>query len=151
MQLAPTQTVLQTQEIPGWVLTAVGLSSVMHVVTSMLLLVIALIMVFILLKMYKMLSELKATTERELKEKIIPTVNDTLKNVKSMSDDAAATTHNVTGAVNRVTNLVGSAATRLESPVIRAVGMATGLLAGVRAVKKKPKEQPKKKRRGLFG
>ena len=87
----------------------------------------------------------------ELRKDLLPSIAGTLRNVEKMSVDAAATTHNVTGAVNRVSNLVGSAANRLESPIIRMVGIASGVLAAGRAVRGGKKTVVvEKKRKGLF-
>jgi predicted neutral ceramidase superfamily lipid hydrolase len=94
---------------------------------------------------------IKNVVQQELRQDILPSVAGTLRNVEKMSTDAAATTHNVTGAANRVSNLVGNAANRLESPIIRAVGLASGLLAAGRSVRGGKKTVVvEKKRKGLF-
>lgn len=95
---------------------------------------------------------IKNVVQQELRQDILPSVAGTLRNVEKMSTDAAATTHNVTGAVNRVSNLVGAASSRLESPLIRAVGLASGVLAAGRAVRGGNKKTVvvEKKRKGLF-
>jgi hypothetical protein len=87
----------------------------------------------------------------EVRKDLLPSIAGTLRNVEKMSTDAAATTHNVTGALNRVSNLVGSAANRLESPIIRVVGLASGLMAASRSVRGGKKTVVvEKKRKGLF-
>lgn len=95
---------------------------------------------------------LKNLLTSEVRKDLLPSIAGTLRNVEKMSTDAAATTHNVTGALNRVSNLVGSAANRLESPIIRMVGVASGVLAAGRAVRGGNKKTVivEKKRKGLF-
>lgn len=72
---------------------------------------------------------------------MLTSVDGTLKNVKLMSDDARGTTHNVTGAVNRVSHVVSSVAGRMESPIIKGVGVLTGVVAGARALRGGKKEK----------
>jgi uncharacterized protein YoxC len=108
-----------------------------------------------------LLGDAKQMTEETTRQlpSMLTSVNGTLKNVKSMSDDAETTVHNVTGTVNRVSHVVGSVAGRMESPVIRAVGALTGVMAGMKALRGNQKEvvvekvETKKrgKRFGLFG
>jgi len=94
---------------------------------------------------------LKGLLTTEVRKDLLPSIAGTLRNVEKMSVDAAATTHNVTGAVNRISNLVGAASTRLESPIIRMVGIASGVLAAGRAVRGGKKTViVEKKRKGLF-
>jgi hypothetical protein len=141
-----------TQQIPAWVITVVGIANFIQIFSALALIIIAFCMVLMLKNMLAILKEMRSIVETEVRKEILPSVSGTLKNVKLISDDAAATTHNVTSAANRVSNLVGSAATRIESPVIRAVGMAAGLLAGLRSVKGgKSDEKSNKKRWGFFG
>ncbi|RYX84580.1 hypothetical protein EON83_09530 [bacterium] len=128
------------ENIPSWVVIAVGIANIIQIFAALVTILLGLIVVFILLQI-----------KNQLTQDIVPTVAKTLRNVEKMSDDAAATTHNVTGAVNRVSNLVGAASTRLESPLIRAVGLASGLLAAGRAVRTGKKTVVvEKKRKGLF-
>lgn len=141
-------------QIPSWVVIAVGLANAFQIFSAIAIVVIAIFAVRILISLVATMEEIRSMVETEVRKDILPSVTTTMKNVERMSTDAADTTHNVTGAVNRVSNLVGSAATRMESPVIRAVGLASGLLAASRAAKKaggKEEEKPKKKRRGFFG
>ncbi len=127
-------------EIPTWVIWAVGLSSAIQVISGVFVVVIAAILAYVLLQIKGDLAE------------IVKNLNATTKNVEKISTDAADTTHNVTGAVNRVSNLVGSAASRVESPLIRAVGLASGVVAASRSMRgKKTVVVEKKKKGGLFG
>ncbi len=64
-------------------------------------------------------------------------VDDSLKNAKTISDDASSTIHSVTGTVTKVSNVVGTVAGRMESPVIRAAGALAGVAAGLRSVGRK--------------
>lgn len=128
------------QEIPGWVLIGHGIASWLQVITGVLAVVILAIIAFILLQVKGDLAG------------IIKNIHKITEDGTKMSKDAADTTHNVTGAVNRVSNLVGTAATRLESPVIRAVGVASGLFAAGRSMRGAKKETVVvKKKKGLFG
>jgi hypothetical protein len=100
------------------------------------------------------LQEMHSIIEKDVHRDIMPNVTAITKNIKTISDDAAETTHNVTGAANRVSHIVGSVAGRLESPAIRAVGVLSGVLAGARALrggKQKDVVVVQKKRGGIFG
>ncbi|HEY0073688.1 MAG TPA: hypothetical protein VGB77_06260 [Abditibacteriaceae bacterium] len=99
------------------------------------------------------LKDIKLTIE-DMRREAMPPVVATLKNVKTMSDDAARTTHKVTDTADRVTNLVSTVVSRAESPAVKAAGLLSGVVAGARAVRnaKKVEDEPKKKggKRGLF-
>jgi hypothetical protein len=99
------------------------------------------------------LQEMHSIVERDVHRDIMPNVAAITKNLKTISDDAAETTHNVTGTVNRVSHVVGGVASRLESPAIKAVGVLSGVLAGARALRggKEKEVAVKKKRGGIFG
>lgn len=131
--------------IAPWFIYLVGIALILSAFTT-----IALGLVGIGIMLF-----LKGVLTTEFKKDILPSIAGTLRNVEKISTDAADTTHNVTGAVNRVSNLVGGAASKLESPVIRMVGLAAGLMSGARAVKgSKPRKTEvivEKKRKGLFG
>lgn len=83
----------------------------------------------------EMMNEVQKIIEEDVHRDMMPDVKAITKNVKTISDDAATTTHNVTGAVNKVSNVVGSVAGKLESPAIKAVGTITGIVAGARALR----------------
>jgi uncharacterized protein YoxC len=100
------------------------------------------------------LAEVNKIVEEDVHRDMMPDVKAITRNVKQISDDAASTTHNVTGTVNRVSNVVGSVAGKLESPAIRAVGTITGIMAGMRAISGGKKEEiviEPKKRGGILG
>lgn len=130
-------------EIPTWVVYMVGIANFFQIFSALALVALGVVGVGILL-------QIKGIVQDELRKDILPSVAGTLKNVEKISTDAADTTHNVTATANRVSNLIGSAVNRLESPIIRAVGMASGILAASRSVRGKT-VVVQKKRKGLFG
>lgn len=132
---------------PGWVMIAIGIASYFLIAACIAIVAIGVVSVGILLS-------IKDMVQQDLRKDILPSLTGTMKNVERMSTDAADTTHNVTSAANRVANLVGSAANRIESPLIKAVGIGSGLLAAGRAIRgdKKPTIVVEKKgRRGFRG
>jgi len=96
---------------------------------------IAVKLVDVLSQASEMMNEVNKIVKEDVHRDMMPDVKAITKNVKTISDDAAATTHNVTGAVNKVTHVVCSVAGKLESPAIKAVGTLTGIMAGARALK----------------
>src|SRR5690606_27073917 len=68
------------------------------------------------------LEEVNKIVEEDVHRDMMPDVKAITKNVKTISDDAASATHSVTGTVNRVSSVVSSVTTKLESPAIKAVG-----------------------------
>ncbi len=143
----------QQQQIPGWIITIIGLG---QVVSALALIAIAAVLVMLIGQIKSILVDVQKMVQEDVRKELMPSVAGVLKNAKTISDDAAATTHNVTATVNRVSNIVGSVSGRLESPLIKAVGVATGLLAGAKALRGGPKPaevvvKPAKKRRGFFG
>ena len=128
---------------------AIGLASYFLIAASLVVVGLGLVGIKILLTIKDSVVTLDDVVNKELRRELLPTLTATAKNVERMSDDAADTTHNVTATVNRVSNLVGSAANRIESPLIKAVGIGSGLLAAGRAIKgndKKPTIIVEKKR-----
>ena len=97
------------------------------------------------------LKEVKGMVE-DMRRDAMPEVKATLKNVKTISDDAARTTHNVTTAADKVAGLVSTLITRFESPAVRMAGMLTGVVAGARAAKHAKSDDRNKKggKRGLL-
>ena len=137
------------QAFPGWVVTSIGVASIFLILACIAIVAIGAVSIAILLSIKSQIFTLEDIVNKELRRDILPSVTGTMKNVERISTDAADTTHNVTAAANRVANLVGSAANRIESPLIKAVGIGSGLLAAGRAIKghdKKPTIIVEKKR-----
>lgn len=124
-------------------------------ISALALIAIAVVLVLTFREILKTIQDVRRMLQEDVRQQIMPEVTGTLRNVKTISDDAARTTHNVTGTVDSVTNIVKGVTDRLESPLIRAVGLASGLFAGVRALRGGNKEPEvivvPKKRRGFFG
>ena len=142
------------QAFPNWVVNSIGVASIFVVLTGIVLIILGVIGIFILLSIKSQIFTIEDIVNKELRRELLPTLTATAKNVERMSDDAADTTHNVTAAANRVANLVGSAANRIESPLIKAVGIGSGLLAAGRAIKgndRKPTIIVEKKKGGFRG
>lgn len=94
------------------------------------------------------LKDIRATIE-DMRREAMPPVVATLKNVKTISDDAARTTHNVTTTADRVAHVVSSVVARAESPAVRLAGLLSGVVAGARAVRgAKQAEQVRDKKKG---
>lgn len=138
------------EQVPAWIVYTVGIS---NVVLALGMLLVGIVLALLCKQILALLIEVQKMLQEDVRRDLMPSVSGTLKNVEKISKDAADTTHNVTGAVNRVSNLVGAASNKLESPIIRAVGMASGLLAASRAVKGngKTKVVVEKKRKGFLG
>ena len=133
------------ENIPSWVVIVVGIANLFQIFSALAIVALGVVGVGILL-------QIKSIVTEELRKDILPSVSGTLKNVEKISTDAADTTHNVTATANRVSNLVGSVANRLESPVIKAVGLASGVLAATRSVRGQNKTvYVEKKKRFPFG
>ena len=141
------------QAFPGWVTFGIGIASYFVIATAIVLIILGLVGIKILVAIKDTVLTMEDVVNKELRKEILPSVTGTMKNVERMSEDAADTTHNVTAAANRVANLVGSAANRIESPLIKAVGIGSGLLAAGRAIKGNDKKQTviiEKKKGGRF-
>src|SRR5687767_9752196 len=117
--------------IPSWIIYAVGLA---QIVFALALAAIATVLVMLIKQLMLILTDVKKMTE-DVNRNLMPSVDGTLKNVKTMSDDAAVTVHSVTGTANRVSHVVGSVAGKLESPLVKGVGVASGLIAGARSLR----------------
>ncbi|RYG71010.1 hypothetical protein EON80_06095 [bacterium] len=139
------------EQVPAWIVYVVGIS---NLVLCIGILVIAIVLALMAKQLIGILTDIREMVETDVRKDIMPSVSGTLKNVEKISADAADTTHNVTATANRVSNLVGSAANRLESPVIKAVGVASGVLAASRSLRGQKTvvvEDKKKKKRFPFG
>ena len=106
----------------------------------------------VVFKGYGILQEVQSTIQ-DARRDLLPHVNATMKNVETISDDAARTTHNVTTAADKVAGVVSAVTTRVESPAVKVAGLLSGVIAGARAAKgAKSDDKDKKKggKRGLF-
>ena len=116
--------------------------------------IIAIKLVGVLGQVGTTLNEVNRIVEEDVHRDMMPDVKAITKNVKTISDDAASATHNVTGTVNRVSNVVSSVTTKLESPAIKAVGTISGIMAGARVFSGSKKQEVvvvPKKGGGLLG
>lgn len=97
------------------------------------------------------LKDIRAMIE-DMRRDAMPEVKATLKNVRTITDDAARTTHNVTTAADKVAGVVSTVVTRVESPAVRVAGLLAGVVAGARATKGAKSDDKSKKggKRGLF-
>jgi hypothetical protein len=98
-----------------------------------------------------LLKDIRGMVE-DMRRDAMPPVIDTLKNVKTISDDAARTTNKVTDTADRVTGLVNAVVARTQTPAVKAAGLLSGVVAGARAVRGANKKEDDKKggKRGLF-
>lgn len=141
---------------------AIWIVAIAQIIFALAMAAIALVMIGLLGQIKELLGDVGKMTQ-EISGKVpgmMTSVDATLGNVKAMSDDARTTTHQVTGTVNRVAHVAGSVVGRLESPLVKSVGVLTGVAAGVRALRgnKRDKERERdiierdrKKRRGFLG
>ncbi len=112
-----------------WTLTVIAIALS---VFALAVLVIAVVAVLLLGQVRSMLAEVQKHMPS-----MMNSVDSSLQNAKTISDDAASTIHSVTGTVTKVSNVVGTVAGRMESPVIRAAGALAGVAAGLRSVRGK--------------
>jgi hypothetical protein len=117
----------------------------------------AAIAIVLIVMMKALLGELKTILAdvRDMEREIKATLPKMVKNVDMMVNDVANTTHKGTGVVNQVLNLVSAIVTRLESPLVRSVGVLTGVMAGLKALRGANKTTEREviieKRRGFLG
>jgi len=136
--------------IPSWIIYAVGIAQIVFAISMA---AVAAVLVMLIKQLIAILTDMKKMTE-DVNRNLMPSVDGTLKNVKTMSDDVAVTVHGVTGTANRVSHVVGSVAGKMESPLIKGIGVASGLLAGARTLKGGKKQvvvEVAPKRRKLLG
>lgn len=123
------------------------------VAISQLLLALGVIAVLALfgMQIVALLKDIRGMVE-DMRKEAMPPVIDTLKNVKTISDDAARTTHKVTDTADRVTGMVNAVVSRTQTPAVKAAGLLSGVIAGARAVRATDDKKDNKKggKRGLF-
>ncbi len=125
------------------------------VAISQLLLALGVIAVLALfgMQIVGLLKDIRGMVE-DMRKDAMPSVVDTLKNVKTISDDAARTTTKVTHTADKVTTMVNAVVERTQTPAVKAAGLLSGIIAGARAVRgSNAKVEDKKKggKSGLFG
>jgi hypothetical protein len=143
----PEETVVTN--FPVWTMWVIAIS---QIVFALSIAAIAFAAISLLGQVKSLLLDVGKMTD-EINKKVPSMMNNvdaTVGNVKGMSDDARTTTGHVTNAVSRVAHLTHMVAGRLESPLVRSVGVISGVVAGARALRgrNKPVEE---KRRGLLG
>ena len=152
--------VVTVQNLPTFAIWIIAISQILFAISM---LAIAGVLIFVIKNFQKqildILDDVKSMSNETNRNypSMLGSVKDSLKNAKEISDDANSTIHSVTGTVTRVSNVVGSVAGRMESPVIRAAGALAGVAAGLRSVRGKDREivvdkdvKVKRKKRGLF-
>lgn len=113
---------------------------------------IAIVLIRLMGQVSVLMDEVNEMVQKDVHRDIMPNVTAITANIKTISDDAAETTTNVTGTVNKVSAVVGGIANKVESPAIKAVGVLSGVMAGARVLRgQKDAPVEKKKRGGLFG
>lgn len=129
--------------LPVWTMWVVAIAQIIFAVATLAIAVVLL----------KLVGQLIDTT-KELNRHLPGMMNDvggTLTNVKIMSDDAQKTVKHVSNSVNHVSNVVTSVATKMESPLIKSVGMAAGIAAGAKTFFGSKKKSKEDKKGGRFG
>ena len=153
---------MDTSTLPSWVIICVGLANLIQIFSSAVMLVLGIVVLVALLQLKAEIAAVVADVRSMVREvdrhvpSMLNSADETMKNVKGISDDARSTTHNVTSAVDRVSHLVAAVSTKMESPAIKLVGVVSGLAAGLKVVggrkgDKAEKAEPAAKRRGLLG
>lgn len=136
--------------LPVWTLWVIALAQIIFALSTA---AIAVAAIAVFGQVKQLLQDTGKTLDEVNKKmpSMMGSVDATLGNVKSISDDARQTTHQVTGAVNKVAGVTHSVATRLESPLVKSVGVISGLLAGARALRGGKKVVVVEKKRGFLG
>lgn len=129
--------------LPVWTMWVVAIAQIVFAIAMF---AIALVLVMLVKQLMKITSEI----DRHLPG-MLSDVGGTLTNVKTMSDDAQGAVKHVTNSVSHVSSVVSSIATKMESPLIKSVGMAAGIAAGTRAFFGSKKPKGDKKGGGRFG
>jgi hypothetical protein len=138
-------------EIANWPMWPLWIIAASQIVFALAMIILAGVLLAMMKQMIAILGEMRSIVENDVHKDIMPQVTAITKNVKTMSDDAAQATHHVTSAVNHVSHVVDSVTQKLESPVIKTVGVLSGVVAGARALSGDKKSEKEKKRGGLLG
>jgi uncharacterized protein YoxC len=141
---------MQVSNFPTWTMYVIALSQIVFALATA---VIAFAAFMTLGQVKELLKDVGKTMDEVNKKmpSMMNNVDATVGNVKGMSDDARTTTGHVTSAVDRVSHLAHNVAERLESPLVKSVGIMSGVLAGARALRGSRKTVVVEERRGLLG
>lgn len=141
---------MQVSNFPTWTMYIIALSQIVFALATA---AIAFAAISLLGQVKELLKDVGKTMDEVNKKmpSMMSNVDATVGNVKGMSDDARATTGHVTSAVDRVAHLAHNVAGRLESPLVKSVGILSGVLAGARALRGSRKTVVVEERRGLLG
>ncbi len=136
--------------LPVWTFWVIALS---QVVFALAMAAIAFAAISVLRQVKELLKDVGKMTDEVNKKmpSMMGNVDATVGNVKSMSDDARQTTSNVTGAVDRVSHLASSVVARVESPLVKSIGVLSGVVAGARALRGRKKTVIIEEKRGFLG
>jgi len=150
--MSPAPEVVVANLPPVWTFYVIAIAQLCFGLAT---LAIAAVLVKLIGQIMEALKDVTEMTD-ELSKKmpsLLGSVDATMGNVKAMSDDARVTTHNVTGAVNRVSHVVGTVSGKLESPLVKGIGAITGVAAGLGALRGGKKEvvTEKSRKRGFLG
>ncbi len=135
---------------PTWTMYIIALSQIVFALATA---AIAFAAIVVLGQVKELLKDVSQTMDEVNKKmpSMMNNVDATVGNVKGMSDDARTTTGHVTSAVDRVSHLAHNVAERLESPLVKSVGILSGVLAGARALRGSKKTVVIQEKRGLLG
>lgn len=142
---------MEQMEIANWPMWPLWLIAGSQIVFALAMIILAIVLLLLMKQMLAILQEMRSIVENDVHKDIMPQVTAITKNVKTISDDAAQTSRHVTGTVNRVSHVVDAVTQKMESPVIKTVGVVSGVLAGARALSGDKKSEKEKKRGGLLG
>ena len=136
--------------LPVWTLWVIAISQIIFALSTA---AIAVAAIAVFGQVKQLLQDTGKTLDEVNKKmpSMMGSVDATLGNVKAISDDAKKTAHQVTGAVNKVADVTHSVATRLESPLVKSVGIISGLVAGARALRGGKRTVVVEQKRGFLG
>jgi predicted GTPase len=140
---------------PTWTLYVIALAQIAFGLATLVLAFVAALLLRQAMALLAQANEMTAEVKGHLPS-MMDSVDGSLKNAKTISDDASTTIHAVTGTVTKVSNVVGAVTGRMESPVIKAAGALAGVAAGLRSVRGKKEvvvdhdAKVVRRKRGLF-
>ena len=136
--------------LPVWTLWVIAISQIIFALSTA---AIAVAAIAVFGQVKQLLQDTGKTLDEVNKKmpSMMTNVDAIANNAKLMSDDARQTTKQVTGAVNKVADVTHGVATRLESPLVKSVGIISGLVAGARALRGGKRTVVIEQKRGFLG